>query len=79
MQRRVEFARALLRGPRLLLLDEAHAGLDAGARVLVAHLVESVTGMGGAVVMVSHEPDQMTQITSRVIRLHEGRLEEASA
>jgi heme exporter protein A len=77
MRRRVEFARALLRRPRLLLLDEAHAGLDADARVLVQHVVESVTGEGGAVVMVSHEPDQMTGITDRVARLRDGQLVES--
>ncbi len=74
MQRRVEFARALLRRPQVLLLDEAHAGLDAEARALVDHVVEHVTGRHGVVVMVSHEPDRISGLAGRVLRLVNGAL-----
>ena len=74
MQRRIEFARALIREPQLLLLDEAHAGLDADARGLVDHVIEDVRARNGAVVMVSHEADRMTGSATRIVQLAGGTI-----
>jgi heme exporter protein A len=74
MQRRVEFARALLTRPDLLLLDEAHAGLDRAAQALVDVTVKDVTRRGGAVVLVSHEPDRMLPLVDTTYELKHGTL-----
>ncbi len=74
MQRRVEFARALLTRPDLLLLDEAHAGLDRAAQALVDVTVKDVTDRGGAVVLVSHEPDRMLPLVDTTYELRGGTL-----
>jgi heme exporter protein A len=74
MQRRVEFARVLLTEPDLLLLDEAHAGLDRAAQALVEISVGEVRNRGGAVVLVSHEPDRMLPLVSRTYTLEGGSL-----
>ena len=74
MQRRVEFARVLLIKPDLLLLDEAHAGLDKAAQALVRAAVQEVQERGGAVVLVSHEPDRMLPLVSVTYRLDGGTL-----
>lgn len=74
MQRRVEFARVLLIKPRLLLLDEAHAGLDHAAQLLVKATVTNVRQRGGAVVLVSHEPDRMLPLVDRTYHLEAGSL-----
>ena len=74
MQRRVEFARALLTRPDLLLLDEAHAGLDRAAQTLVDVTVKDVTRRGGAVVLVSHEPDRMLPLVDMTYELKQGTL-----
>ena len=42
--------------PELWLLDEPHAGLDAGARRLLAELVAEAAAGGAAVLLSSHEP-----------------------
>lgn len=77
MRRRAEFARILLVAPTLLLLDEAHVGLDPAAGLLVAHLVGEVTAAGGGVVLVSHELERARGIIHRAVTLHDGTLEAA--
>ena len=72
MLRRVEFARVLLRRPELLLLDEAHAGLDAGARDLVSYVVRDTADRGGAVVLVSHETERLKDLATRWLQLEAG-------
>lgn len=73
MQRRAELARVLLTEPLLLLLDEIHAGLDHDAVGLVDEVVGWVRGRGGACVLVSHEPDRLTGLSDRLVRIGEGR------
>jgi heme exporter protein A len=74
MQRRVEFARVMLIKPDLLLLDEAHAGLDKAAQTLVKAAVRDVSGRGGGVVLVSHEPDRMLPLVTATYQLEGGTL-----
>ncbi len=76
MQRRVEFARLLRRTPRLLLLDEAHAGLDADAAAIVEEVVRRVTARGGAALLVSHEPARIEGMITRWAALDDGTLVE---
>lgn len=78
MRRRAEFARMLLIAPRLLLLDEAHVGLDPDASKLVAHVTAEVTARGGAVVLVSHERERAISIIHRAVEIRNGSLIEAT-
>ena len=76
MLRRVEFARVLDRSPKLLLLDEAHAGLDASATELVDEVIRQVTDGGGAAVLVSHERSRLDDVMTRSAVLESGTLRE---
>ena len=75
MQRRAELARVLLTQPSLLLLDEIHAGLDRDAVGLVDDVVAAVRDRGGACVLVSHEPDRLTGVVDRMVRIVDGHAE----
>ena len=70
LQRMVLLARALVKRPRLLILDEPCQGLDAAHRRLFVQTVESLIG-GGAVtaVYVTHRRDEIPSSIQRVLRL----------
>jgi len=72
MQRRAEFARLLITKPDLLLLDEAHAGLDRHAADLVAFILQDVRARDGGAMLVSHEHNRMAPLVDRVVELKNG-------
>lgn len=72
MLRRADLARAVLTQPRLLLLDEAHAGLDRESVQLLEVLTSHVRARGGASVLVSHDQDRLQPIVDRVVELVDG-------
>jgi ABC-type multidrug transport system ATPase subunit len=75
MLRRTEVARLLITQPRLLLLDEAYSGLDYYAQELIDTLIDRTTRVGGAAVMVSHDPRHIAERAAKVLNLSAGRLE----
>lgn len=73
-QRRVEIARALMSEPRLLLLDEPSAGLDATARLdLVANLRAIVAGRGMSILWATHLVDEVEK-ADRIVLLMRGKV-----
>jgi molybdate transport system ATP-binding protein len=72
---RVALARALATDPRLLLLDEPMAALDAGIRGSVRHrLRHHLRASSGSCVMVTHDPLDATAIADRLAIVEAGRL-----
>jgi phospholipid/cholesterol/gamma-HCH transport system ATP-binding protein len=75
MQKRAALARALIRNPKILMLDEPTTGLDptrtGSIHALVRHTQQrfSLT-----VVMVSHDVPQVFEISDRVAFMHGGKM-----
>jgi sulfonate transport system ATP-binding protein len=72
---RVSLARALVREPELLLLDEPFGALDALTRLAMHHLVEQLwREHRPAVLFVTHDVDEALLLADRVVVLDEGRV-----
>jgi molybdate transport system ATP-binding protein len=72
---RVALARALAARPRLLLLDEPLAALDAGTRlVLRSELRRHLTSYGGPAVVVTHDAVEALVLTDNLVVLEGGRI-----
>ena len=71
-QRLVEVARALATRPRLLLLDEPGAGLDASEQRRLAAIVTRLGAGGMAVLLVDHHIDFVLDVADDVMVLYHG-------
>jgi molybdate transport system ATP-binding protein len=72
---RVALARALATGPRLLLLDEPLAALDAGARAeLRRELRRHLASYEGIRLLVTHDPVEAMIMADRLVVLEQGRV-----
>ncbi len=78
-RRRLSLAIGLARDPRLLLLDEPHAGLDSDGRALVDEVVRAASREGRAVVIASHEVERARPLVNREVRVVGGRAFDAPA
>jgi molybdate transport system ATP-binding protein len=70
LQRMVLLARALVKNPRLLILDEPCQGLDSAHRDLFVRAVDTLSGAGAVTaIYVTHRPDEIPPSIKRVLRL----------
>ncbi|MEQ9459752.1 MAG: ATP-binding cassette domain-containing protein [Phycisphaeraceae bacterium] len=75
-QRRLLLARAMMKPPELLILDEAAAGLDVAGReqmLLTLRLLTSAEHRP-AVLMITHHVEEMPPNTDRVFLMNRGRI-----
>ncbi|GIJ73553.1 hypothetical protein Voc01_084700 [Virgisporangium ochraceum] len=71
---KVALAQAVLVPPRLLVLDEPWAGLDAPAQRVLGEVVAEVANAGGAVLLTDHRADLVAATATHVHHLVDGRL-----
>ncbi|NNN38024.1 sugar ABC transporter ATP-binding protein [Streptomyces sp. S3(2020)] len=73
-QQLTEIARALLRRPRLLILDEPTSALPAAAVDRLEGVLRTLTGRGIAVLYVTHFLEEVMRFAQRVTVLRDGRV-----
>jgi len=77
-QQRVAIARALAPRPRLVLLDEPFAALDASLRALVrADVLGALRATGTTAVLVTHDQDEALSVADYVAVLRDGIITQA--
>ena len=72
-QRRLEIARALATGPKLLCLDEPAAGFNPAEKVKLMELIRSIRDQGYTVLLIEHDMKLVMGVTDRVVVLEFGR------
>lgn len=71
-QQRVLIARALIRKPEVLLLDEPMAGVDLQSQVAFAHAIGHLKEDGVAVIIVLHELGSLARLIDKALVLDAG-------
>ena len=72
-QRLLEVARAMAASPRLLLLDEPAAGLNAVETEHLAGVIRALIGRGVAVLLIEHDVGLVMRVASHIVVLDFGR------
>jgi len=73
-RKRLEIARALATEPRLLLLDEALAGLTPAEVRLAIELVRRIKGLNITIVIVEHIMEVILSLAERAVVFHQGKV-----
>ena len=72
-QRRLEIARALATGPRVLCLDEPAAGMNASEKVALMELIRRIRDRFGlAILVIEHDMRLVMGVSERVLVLDHG-------
>jgi ABC-type histidine transport system ATPase subunit len=75
-QQRVAIARALAMEPKVLLFDEPTSALDPELVGEVLRVIRQLADKGKTMIVVTHEMGFAREVSSNVIFLHQGRVEE---
>ena len=73
-RRRVMLARAMVRSPQALLLDEPTAGLDLLARERLVRKIEAMTDENVQIILITHHLEEVVPQVQRVVFLCRGKL-----
>jgi branched-chain amino acid transport system ATP-binding protein len=73
-RKRLELARALATGPRLLLLDEVMAGLNPTEIVEIVQVIKDIRQAGVTILLIEHVMQAVTSLAERVYVLNQGRM-----
>ncbi|MEI2355811.1 heme ABC exporter ATP-binding protein CcmA [Mesobacillus zeae] len=79
MVQRLSIARVLLAEPEILMLDEPHTGLDVEAAYLLNRILKEKQRRGTAILMISHDFEQVQELADRVAVLSKGKIADTMA
>ena len=72
--RKLEMARTMATGPRLMLLDEVFAGLTVGEIAMISALVGKLREEGMTFLIVSHDLRALEPLVDRAVAINQGAL-----
>lgn len=75
MEKRAALARAMIRDPELIFLDEPTTGLDPDSAAELDELIVTLqSAMELTIVLVTHDLDTLWRVTNRIAFLYEGKV-----
>ncbi len=74
MRKRLEIAAALMKQPRVLLLDEPSNGLDPVGQLQIREVIQELAADGRTVLLSSHDMEEVESLCGRIGILGGGRL-----
>ena len=74
MRKRLEFAKGLAMRPKLLLLDEVNAGLNATEVDHALSLIRAIAARGVTILIIEHLMKVVLSLCTRIVVLHHGEL-----
>lgn len=74
MQQKVQFALALIHGPRLIVLDEPFSGLDPINSALMEDVIAERKAAGVITVFASHRMEQVEELCDDICLIAQGRI-----
>lgn len=73
-QQKVLIARWLMRGLKVIVVDEPTRGIDVGAKAEIFALIDQLAAQGLSVIMMTSEMPELLGLSDRIVVLHEGRI-----
>lgn len=74
MKERIGIAQAILKKPKLILLDEPTNGIDSDGIQMLEELLRHLKEAGSTIVVTSHDRDFLDAVTSQCYEMKEGSL-----
>jgi ABC-2 type transport system ATP-binding protein len=74
MKRRLMIARALIHGPRLLILDEPTAGVDIEIRRSMWQFLQEINAQGITIVLTTHYLEEAEQLCRNIAIIDQGQI-----
>ena len=74
LQQRVSIARALVHGPRLVLLDEPYTGLDEVGALVFTEALRELKASGATLVLITHNLAEGLTLGDRAAIMRDGQL-----
>lgn len=78
-RQKLALARALIRRPQILFLDEPCANLDGGATRVIEDILIKARDTGTRIVMATHNIGQARRLASDVLFIHRGQIHETTS
>ena len=73
-QQKVVISKALMTGPRVLLMDEPSRGIDIGAKAEVFRVMRQLAAEGLGIVFVTSDLEEVLSLSDRIIVMSNGRI-----
>lgn len=73
MQQKVQFAVTVMHDPDLIIIDEPFSGLDPVNRMVIRDLLFDFRQRGGAIVMSTHQMNQVEEMADRMLMISHGQ------